>query len=264
MIIESGHDVRLVLASAVRRDDIEGICIIAMDKDLRLLSVAEVVPRTADADVLDHVGDIAEALDTATSRPPRYFALAWTSRDPGGPDTRWLEEIDSRLASEPALAHLQLLGLIVLDPQGTSTTVPPCDFSLYPELAELPRAIAIAGPHDAGCSCQACSGDHRILDGWATAEAYDYPAEPEYDSDWKRWSPDPARAYKRWTEAEDTALVSAHFEGLSSFDISMMLQRQPGAVASRLNRLGISSRTFVAGESAPTVPLELDGPDARP
>ena len=33
----------------------------------------------------------------------------------------------------------------------------------------------------------------------------------------------------------------SHEQGLSCFDISLLVSRQPGAVASRLNKLGLSS-----------------------
>jgi len=325
MIIESGHDLRLALSSAVRSTEIQGICVLSMDDDLRLISIAELMPHTHDPHGLDPYGLVVEGLvldrldeiaDLIAEEAPdtRYFALAWSTERAMGEDVGWLRAVDDRIAEEPQLSHVRLLGQIVFASDGMSVTVPQCDFSLYPELRDLPRAVSIPGPHGDDCPCAVCARERRMLGdhyGWDEPEPYRdaYPepyrdaysepyrdwarqysraterqgpdfharrpslyaapnargdaaidSEPHFDPFWNRWYPDPERAYKKWTPDEEAALAAAHAEGMSCFDISILLRRQPGAIASRLNRLGISSRTLVPGEDPrPELP---DPPEA--
>lgn len=47
------------------------------------------------------------------------------------------------------------------------------------------------------------------------------------------------RAYEKWTETEEAQLKEAFVEGKSEMYIAVLLQRQPGAVHSRLMKLGL-------------------------
>ena len=47
------------------------------------------------------------------------------------------------------------------------------------------------------------------------------------------------RAYENWTEEEDTRLKAEYSKGVSIQLLSRMFQRQPGAIRSRLRKLGI-------------------------
>lgn len=46
------------------------------------------------------------------------------------------------------------------------------------------------------------------------------------------------RAYEKWTEDEDADLQRRHAEGASLRELAALLGRQPGAIESRLRRLG--------------------------
>jgi hypothetical protein len=249
--------------------------------------------------------------------------VAWSTdvereREPG-----WLRRLDERLRELLALGSRRLLGQVVFDPQSMFASVPRCDFSLEPDLAGLPRAMAIAGPHGLDCPCPPCVADRRAFDdsysddsygyygsddSYGGAELYPYGAygdepvadgphgdvpfsgvtltgsppqyggrrrrtrrypwqrsrqvkalelvgrggedpapydEPTFDPVWKRWYPDPERAYKRWTFDEEVEVVRSHFAGLSCFDISILVRRQPSAIASRLRKLRIPSSTII-------------------
>ena len=328
MIIESGHDLRLVLGPVESQIALNRICILPLDAELRLLSVITLVPDPDEPHILDAVPAIASLL-FHDAPEARYLALAWASDRESGRDAEWLRDLDDRIRGDGLLGPVRLLGQIVFTPDGTAITVPECDFALYPELSDLPRVVSVPGPHDDGCCCPACERDRRLLrqqnaewrlldedyrareeeddlrawyedhhgwgvdayprweaDGyrswgvddshraWAADEEFSRARErkspnfharwpslyvapqaspeiddtPRYDPFWNRWFPEPERAHKKWTPDEEHALQRAHAEGMSCFDISILLHRQPGAIAGRLNRLGLSARTVVPGE----------------
>jgi len=299
----------------VSNDDPRGLWIIAMDGGLRLLYIEPLLGQLT-ADVDDYADDIEMFLD---GQPEvEYFVVAWSTdvvreREPG-----WLRRLDDRLRELMALGSRRLLGQVVFDPQSMFASVPRCDFSLEPDLAGLPRAMAIAGPHGLDCPCPPCVADRRAFDdsysysddsygsydgsypygpygdepdadgsqgdvsfsgatlmgppprygGGRRRRSRRYPwqrsrqvralelvgrggeepdpfDEPEFDPVWKRWYPDPERAYKRWTFDEEVEVVRSHFAGLSCFDISILVRRQPSAIASRLRKLGIPSNTII-------------------
>ena len=272
MIIESGRDVLQVLWGARNDADPPALWLVALDRDLRLITVEPIVDVMIDGPE-GYVDQIEEALYDAR-RPVSYFALGWSTHRVFD-DARWLHELDDRLRATSELAAATLLGQIVFERSSVYVSVPECDFSLYPEFRWLPRALAIPGPHGMECRCAVCGpendfelrgddrGGHdydlpggrsrghsrRYLPGFASAFAdEDDPSAVDdlsFDPISKRWYPEPARAYKRWTVDEQETVVRSHGEGLSCFDISMLVQRQPGAVATRLNKLGLSSKTVV-------------------
>ena len=47
------------------------------------------------------------------------------------------------------------------------------------------------------------------------------------------------RAYEKWLDEEDTYLKCKYSEGLSIQELAEILHRQPGAIRSRLRRLGL-------------------------
>jgi hypothetical protein len=311
MIIESGIDVIQVLCGSVSNDDPRGLWVVAMDESLRLLFVEPVVAQLVGG-VEQYIDDIDAFL--ADQNEVQYFALAWSTDVERERESGWLRDLDAQLRELLTLGGRRFLGQVVFDPHTMFASVPSCDFSLEPDLADLPRAMAIAGPHGLDCRCPPCSADRReyeagydyedeygasdrwygdapsdyawppVYDGGhrgrpltrsgrrprltahGSTDAFDPTAmfddeagrylEPQYDPVWKRWYPDPERAYKRWTFDEEVAIARSHFAGLSCFDISLLVKRQPKAIASRLNKLGISSSTLVVeqsdmGEKAP-------------
>jgi hypothetical protein len=48
-----------------------------------------------------------------------------------------------------------------------------------------------------------------------------------------------ARAYERWTDEEDERLRKARADGLTRVQLSELFEREPSAIRSRLNRLGL-------------------------
>jgi len=297
MIIESGIDVIQVLCGSVSNDDPRGLWIIAMDENLRLLYIEPVVAEIVGG-VEQHVDDIQLFLDGQND--VEYFALAWSTDAQHERESGWLRDLDARVRQQLAPSGRRLLGLVVFDPTTMFASVPSCEFSLEPDLADLPRAMAIAGPHGLDCRCPPCSADRREFEAsynysddepWPASgseQGYFEPpsrgkrsrvrasawpedgdpfVEPQYDPVSKRWYPDPERAYKRWTFDEEVSIARSHFAGLSCFDISLLVKRQPGAVASRLNTLGISSitvgREIPVGSALP-VGSELQPPTGEP
>lgn len=275
MIIESGRDVLQVLWGAQNDADPPALWLVALDRDLRLITVEPIVEAMIGGPE-GYVDQIEEALYDA-HRPVAYFALGWSTNRVFD-DAQWLRELDDRLRATSELASATLLGQIVFERSSAYISLPECEFSLYPELRWLPRALAIPGPHGMECRCAVCgpendfdngrdgydydlpvgpsrSRSRRYLPGFASAFADedDPPAVDDlyFDPVSKRWYPEPARAYKRWTVEEQDTVVRSHSEGLSCFDISMLVQRQPGAVATRLNKLGLSSKTVVPELVAP-------------
>jgi hypothetical protein len=276
MIIESGIDICQVLVGSVSNDDPHGLWIVAMDDALRLLYVDPVVPRMTGA-VVDHLDAVDAFLDSAGE--VAYFALAWTGDRPADREPAWLDDLDRRLREAPELARSRLLGLIVFDGDGVHSTLPGCAFSLETGYRDLPRAMPINGPHGLECACPLCAAERRIFDeayeryGGAEAESYggqygerygeqyggDYSAQrdgqygqspmvfdrPVFDELSRRWYPRPARSGKRWTREEEAIVLQSHEDGLSCFDISLLVKRQPGAIARRLNKLGESSSTIL-------------------
>jgi hypothetical protein len=49
------------------------------------------------------------------------------------------------------------------------------------------------------------------------------------------------RAYEKWTEEEDTRLRQAHQAGAKQKELVLLLQRQSGAIESRLRKLGLTT-----------------------
>ena len=47
------------------------------------------------------------------------------------------------------------------------------------------------------------------------------------------------KAYEKWTREEEKVLVSKFEHGLSIKEIAAILERQPGAINSRLRKLGL-------------------------
>ncbi|GAB3606532.1 hypothetical protein GCM10027413_19410 [Conyzicola nivalis] len=325
MIIESGIDVLQALCGSVSSDNPDGLWIVAMDENLRLLYVEPVV-RQLSGPVEQHLDDIAEYLGSA--RDIAYFALGWTSAVEVDSESTWLADVDRRLHEDPGVAVSRLLGIIVFDRSSLYSSLPHCEFSIERGFQDLPRAMMVAGPHGLDCSCPPCAAERRAFDqstddsygdglygddpygedpygGGAYGEgaygdgaygggAYDsggsygddgytpyaderfadgpYVPTPGrrrsrrrrrprlYDPDYEppmaldglqfdrftnRWHPPPARAGKRWTRDEEQTIALSHEQGLSCFDISLLVQRQPKAVAKRLNKLGLSSSTMV-------------------
>lgn len=261
MIIESGIDIVQVLCGSVSENGPRGLWIIAMDENLRLLYVEPVAGEISGA-IDDYADDIAMFLDGENR--VEYFALAWSTDEVRERGSGWLGALDTRLREQLSGRGRRLLGQIVFDPRTMFATVPGCAFSLEPGLSDLPRALAIRGPHGPSCGCPVCASERREMEASYDAQAeYDDPAfwgdgvgappffdEPRYDAVWRRWFPDPERAYKRWTLDEEADIARSHFAGLSCYDISILVKRQPSAIAARLNKLGISSSTIVAGGSA--------------
>ena len=48
-----------------------------------------------------------------------------------------------------------------------------------------------------------------------------------------------ARAFERWTDEEDDRLRKARADGLTRVQLSELFERQPSAIRSRLDRLGV-------------------------
>ena len=48
-----------------------------------------------------------------------------------------------------------------------------------------------------------------------------------------------ARAFERWTDEEDQRLRKARADGLTRVQLSELFERQPSAIRSRLDRLGL-------------------------
>jgi len=311
MIIESGHDLRLVLGTAEHQLERKSICIVALDEELRLITIVELSPDGDQPEILDSVPAIAAVLFDETPQA-HYLALAWATDREMGSDASWLRRLDERIRGDGLLEPVRLLGQIVFAADGTSITVPPCDFTLYPELHDLPRSVSIPGPHGDSCTCPVCVRERRFFEaeysdlmypepypeeygsdfgsdqyrptnrerqapsfharrpalftapGAAPVAGPDVDATPHFDPFWNRWYPAPERSYKRWTRDEEAALQRAHADGMSCFDISILLRRQPGAIASRLNRLGLSARTVVPGEDLLPDPNEAaEMPETR-
>lgn len=47
------------------------------------------------------------------------------------------------------------------------------------------------------------------------------------------------KAYKKWTKLEDELLMISHNDGLEISELSIMFQRKPGAIRSRLRKFGV-------------------------
>jgi hypothetical protein len=261
MIIESGVDILQTLCGPGAEPPPGGLWMVGMDACLRLTVVDRVVDDFDGAlePLLDEVVDLLHS----PCVPVAYFALAWTTRETVDRESPWLGELDARVRRRAGLPRDSLLGLVVFDGTGSFSTLPHCDFALYRELEHLPRALAIPGPHGWSCPCPMCTAERRMAeeyDGGADEhtgrlsddQAPDGSPSPEtvrFDPVFRRWFPDPARAYKHWTRDEEAALVRSHADGLSIVDISWLLERQPGAVRARLRRLGIPARAVIT--SAP-------------
>jgi hypothetical protein len=275
MIIESGLDVIQALCGCAAEPPPGALWMVGMDESLRVRAVDSLVePFNGVLD--DHLDEIVERIHSPWV-PVAYLVLAWTTPDPVDRDGPWLHELDVRVRAHPDIPRDALLGLVVFDGTGAWSTLPGCEFSLYRELEHLPRAYVVHGPHGDTCRCVVCTAERRMMqqyaeqfdeadgpddhpgpDGvttravplWHDAARGESPDAPAWEPDLGRWFPDPARAYKRWTRDEETALVRSHGDGMTIFDISWLLERQPGAIRARLRRLGRSARAF----TPPTAP----------
>lgn len=49
-------------------------------------------------------------------------------------------------------------------------------------------------------------------------------------------------AYEKWSEAEDVRLRDLHLQGMRTSEIAIELGRQPGAITSRLQKLGLADQ----------------------
>ena len=49
------------------------------------------------------------------------------------------------------------------------------------------------------------------------------------------------KAYAKWTQEEEQLLINSLAEGLNVKEIAAILERQPGAIASRINKLGLNN-----------------------
>ena len=49
------------------------------------------------------------------------------------------------------------------------------------------------------------------------------------------------KAYAKWTQEEEELLINSFAEGLNVKEIAAILERQPGAIASRINKLGLNN-----------------------
>lgn len=54
------------------------------------------------------------------------------------------------------------------------------------------------------------------------------------------------RAYKPWDDEEDAELTALHEEGWTNRQIAEHLGRQPGAISSRISKLGLKDGTEIA------------------
>jgi len=266
MIIESGIDIVQALCGSVSNDDPRGVWVVATDENLRLLYI-EPIAAAVVGDIVDHADDVE--LFLGDQHDVEYFALVWSSDEVRERDSGWLNTLDTRLRERLASSGRRLLGQVVFDPNAMFATVPGCAFSMEPGLADLPRALAIRGPHGLGCGCPICAAERREMeasydpgadyddpafwaDGVGAPKRFDQPRlfdEPQYEPSLRRWIPEPERAYKRWTFDEEVDIARSHFAGLSCFDISILVKRQPSAIAARLNKLKISSSTVVLTRS---------------
>ena len=66
--------------------------------------------------------------------------------------------------------------------------------------------------------------------------------KPGYENRIKSVKDQYPQAYERWNEAEEERLRHLRDQGCSVKQISKELQRQPGAVRSRLGKLGLTER----------------------
>ena len=261
MIIESGTDVVQVLCGSVADVAPDGLWIVAMDENLRLVAVEPVSSKPL-VEVADPLVDQLLAVEEVLADWPRiaYFALAWSSDVDLDRDGEWLRRLDESLRDRDELASARLLGIVVFDRTTVFASLPRCDFGYEADFDDLPRAVVIAGPHGPACSCPPCTADRRTYDDFydGALDDPDLVDHPFYDSFSRRWFPEPERAHKRWTTDEEATIAQSHFSGLSCFDISMLVHRQPGAVAARLNKLGISSRTYLPERDYPGSVLPTD------
>ena len=86
------------------------------------------------------------------------------------------------------------------------------------------------GQHDAG----------RVLERPSPTGSPDPDATPAPPEDRMRLAKEQyPRAYLAWDEAEDERLCELHSQGCSPKVIAGKLQRQPGAIRSRLGKLGL-------------------------
>jgi hypothetical protein len=262
MIIESGLDILQTLCGPGAEPPPGGLWMVGMDECLRLTVVDRVLD-DFDGALEPILDEVVDALHSPYV-PVAYFALAWTARETVDRESPWLGELDARLRQHADLPRDSLIGLVVFDGTGTFSTLPHCDFALYGELEHLPRALVVPGPHGWSCGCPVCAAERRMMEeyddrageyaGMHSADHAEGPDEgpsPEtvrFDPVFRRWIPDPARAYKRWTRDEEDALVRSHADGLSLVDISWLLERQPGAIRARLRRLGIPTRPVIPSD----------------
>ncbi|PZF79318.1 hypothetical protein [Jiangella anatolica] len=75
--------------------------------------------------------------------------------------------------------------------------------------------------------------------GHSVQKSEEAPAAPSYKL--TKIRRDHPKAYARWTAEEEEVLARLHGEGRSISDIARTMQRQPGGIRSRLERLGLQT-----------------------
>ena len=102
------------------------------------------------------------------------------------------------------------------------------DLTYLDIFAAAAEALALAGEGEATYYAvgdgeeQAAQDDERAFDVEAIRRSY-------------------ARAYEKWTEDEDERLREAFAAGASEAELADLLRRQPGAIRSRLTKLGLQA-----------------------
>jgi hypothetical protein len=162
MIIEAGYDIVGLAAASVNRNSRtrRALWMIQMDEYLHLLTTTRIT-RDMALPVAAYIDEISAALRQSPI-PVRYIALAYRATSPSI-DSAWLGEIDERLTADGWLGDVELLGQVVFDRTGYSSTVPRFSFRDYIGLEHLPRAVSVLGPHDVGCECVACVHFEQML-----------------------------------------------------------------------------------------------------
>jgi len=162
MIIEAGYDLVRLADDSVNRNSRSrrALWMIALDEHLRLLSTPRIT-RDMNLPVAAYIDEISAAL-RQSPLPVRYIALAYRAAGHSSESTR-LGEADERLTADGWLGDVDLLGQIVFDRTGFSSSVPRFSFRDYIGLEQLPRAVSVLGPHEVGCECVACVHFEQLL-----------------------------------------------------------------------------------------------------
>ncbi|HEY8914265.1 hypothetical protein [Lacisediminihabitans sp.] len=163
MIIEAGYDIHQILHGEIFSGGVlaQGLWVMGMDENLRLLFTRKVSGQ-AIGSIEEHPDDLLAAL-TDSPATVRYYALAYSvDRLPEHHELCPYHD-DEPLLEVPALKPYELLGRVVYDDGSMCSTVPRCSFRDYPSLAHLPRTGVVLGPHDADCTCFACTQHREML-----------------------------------------------------------------------------------------------------